>query len=449
MENRMNRITDPSIIEPASSDINLYHQLFNNLYDGLSIFEVKDNKVRALYLNERYFDTVGYTKEQYLPYLDNITVTLLEEDEAAIFRCAEKAYTNNEPFYYEAQGYRFDNSLGWFSIRARVVDFIKSDYPVFLASITDISSRKHMEQELAVDRERYRILEELSDEFLFEYKIAEDKMVFSSRKGASQKTIENYSQSLRKPLLVFDSDMNIFVSALNKACHKVSKGNIEYRSKVMDTDDYIWCRAYYSSVADDSGKIISVLGRIIDISDEQPSDYRLKSIVATDHLTGLLNKDTAVSKIETAINSGNSRGFLIMADIDNFKAVNDKYGHAHGDDALCLTADLIRKHFPDAIIGRFGGDSFIIYISDINESVIHNISEALLSECESTPLCGPRLSDGVEENYHITLSMGVSWHPIYGSDKVSFNDFFITADKAMYTSKNNGKNCVTVEKITL
>lgn len=448
MDNRIDRISDPSIIEAADASVDLYYQLFNNLYDGLSIFEVKDNKVKALYLNERYFDTVGYTKEQYIPYVDNITVTLFEKDEEEIFRLAEESIKTGKPFYYEAQGYRFDNSVGWFSIRARVVDFIKSSGTVFLASITDVSDRKHLENKLAVDRERYRILEETTSEFLFEYIIAEDKMIFSPGKNIPEKVIENYNMFVRKSPLVYEGDIDIFISALNKACHKKIRGCVEYRTRVIDETQFKWCRTYYSSVADEHGNVISVLGRIQDISDEISRINQIQHLAETDNLTDMLNKTAAVEKIESEIENRNGSGFMIVADIDNFKYINDRYGHNQGDVTLKNTAELLKKHFSDGIIGRFGGDEFIIYIYDVSEAELHDKAEQLLKETKSTfYTAAPLENPSVTEKYAVTLSIGASWHPTFGSDRLKFNDYFITADKAMYKAKKDGKNCMIVDKI--
>ena len=179
MDKKLTDITDPSIIVPADDCGDLYFKLFNNMYDGLSVFELNGGKVRALYLNERYFDTIGYTKEQYRPYIDNVTVTLQEEDEHRLISSAERSIKEKTDLYCEVRGYRYDGSVGWFCIRARTADFIKSSGITFLASINDISEQKVLEYELSINRERFRILEETVSALLFEYNPFTDKMRFS------------------------------------------------------------------------------------------------------------------------------------------------------------------------------------------------------------------------------------------------------------------------------
>lgn len=83
MDKKITDITDPSIIVPADNCKDIYFSLFNSMYDGLSVFEVCGNKIRALYLNERYFDNVGYSLEQYTPYIENVTLPFLKRTSSA------------------------------------------------------------------------------------------------------------------------------------------------------------------------------------------------------------------------------------------------------------------------------------------------------------------------------------------------------------------------------
>lgn len=209
MDKKITDITDPSIIVPADNCKDIYFSLFNSMYDGLSVFEVCGNKIRALYLNERYFDNVGYTLEQYTPYIENVTVTLFEEDEQRIFGLAQECIRNHSDFYCEVRGYRFDGSVGWFCIRARTVDFIKSDNPVFLASINDISRRKELEHKYNISKERYRILEETSSAFLFEYSLLNDNMTFFPKAGKSHEIV-NYGMYLRRSNRIYPDDAIYF-----------------------------------------------------------------------------------------------------------------------------------------------------------------------------------------------------------------------------------------------
>lgn len=443
MDKRLTDITDPSIITAADNCSDLYFNLFNNMYDGLSVFEFCGNKVRALYLNERYFDNVGFTKEQYLPYLDNITVTLFEEDEQRIFELAENCVRNKSDFYCEARGYRYDGSVCWVCVRARPVDFIKSDNYVFLASINDISKRKELEHQLSINRERYKILEETSSAFLFEYNPFTDTMVFSPGKSRDDFVIENYSTYLRRGNQLHPYDVNYYYTILCKACRKTSKGFLDIRSHNTDKTDYILCRIYYSSVADEYGGIISVLGRIEVICEENGISAQLISCSSEHDSCSLANAETSIKQISDRIHSDNNIGYLLVADIDDLTEINRKYGEETGSSAVKMAAGLLKNIFGDAVIFRYLGDEFVVYIENITEAQLYDMAEKLNASAETVILSG---KDGAAESIGLTFSIGAAWAH-NGSEKISIKDYFITADNALYKAKKDGKKRMYMEKI--
>lgn len=441
MDKRLTDITDPSVIMPVDDCGDLYFKLFNHMYDGLSLFEVCGSKIRALYLNERYFDNVGYTPEQYRPYLDNITVTLLEEDEQRIIGYSEKAENDNAELYCEVRGYRHDGSLGWFWVRARKVDFIKSEYPVFLAAINDISERKELEHQLTINRERYHILEETISALLFEYTPSTDRMVFSV-KGNSDQVIENYSMYLRRSDRVHPHDVNYYYNTLCKACRKPIKGFIDLRSYYSAENDYCPYRVYYSSIADEFGSVISVVGRIEPIGKEHSA--QLIGDYSSGDCYGLMGSGEGIEEIERRIGSGSSMGFLTIIDIDGSSLINKKYGKNAGDHAVRMTAKLLKEVFADSVIFRYFGDSFVVYTENITEGMLYDMFEKLSATAGTLRISD---GDGTEENIGITFSAGTAYTR-NGTDKsIRLKDYSITADKALFRAKMDGGAVMYAEKI--
>ncbi|MEG2539157.1 MAG: diguanylate cyclase [Clostridium sp.] len=166
----------------------------------------------------------------------------------------------------------------------------------------------------------------------------------------------------------------------------------------------------------------------------------LESRVRLDQLTGLYNKTTTRSNISDYLKtSGNSIHALFVIDIDDFKVVNDRYGHLIGDNLLKNIASNIREIFrEDDIVGRFGGDEFVVFMRNIpsNDIVVNKASR----------MCNILSKNFIGSYGSVSASVGIAMYPKDGQDYYSL---FEHADKAMYSAKRQGKNCYCIyeEKI--
>ena len=160
---------------------------------------------------------------------------------------------------------------------------------------------------------------------------------------------------------------------------------------------------------------------------------RTEEEAAIDKLTGLYNKYNANEKISAlcAVHEGT----LMIIDLDSFKLVNDIYGHDMGDRILIEFARIIRENMSaDAVLGRIGGDEFIVYaIGMKDEGKIGAFSEALNRELVEAA----KSIMGEDMSIPLGASMGAIFVPEYGID---FNELFRMCDKALYVIKSNGKH---------
>lgn len=153
----------------------------------------------------------------------------------------------------------------------------------------------------------------------------------------------------------------------------------------------------------------------------------------TDQLTGLLNKSAFKREVVKSLKN-EPKGIFIMLDLDKFKEVNDTYGHMVGDYVLKRTAGCIQSVFrSNDIMGRFGGDEFVVFMAGADKKEIaEQRCQLLLEKLNKTPV--KELSSG-EAAEKILASIGFA---VFESD--SFDSLFKKADKALYNAKNNGKN---------
>lgn len=156
-----------------------------------------------------------------------------------------------------------------------------------------------------------------------------------------------------------------------------------------------------------------------------------------DLLTGIYNKITYAEKCrETMQENININYSFWIIDIDNFKNVNDTKGHAFGDSVISGVAEILHNVVGEkGIAGRIGGDEFSILLrlpkADNNESYINNIYDIIKENIE-------KFSKNVD--YNITLSIGVTY------ERDTYDAMFKAADNALYKSKQNGKNKITIYK---
>ena len=170
-----------------------------------------------------------------------------------------------------------------------------------------------------------------------------------------------------------------------------------------------------------------------------------------DSTTGLMIRSHTLKEIGDYVkyaNLNNEPYSIVIADLDYFKRINDSYGHVIGDKTLRMVADTLKKSMRQTpgeatrkkdIIGRYGGEEFIILLKNIKEEDIFNVGDRMRKN-----IAEKRFSIKNKDEYYdisITISCGVC-HSHNG--QLLLDDAILQADSALYESKENGRNCTTV-----
>ncbi|WP_430784746.1 diguanylate cyclase domain-containing protein [Virgibacillus flavescens] len=160
---------------------------------------------------------------------------------------------------------------------------------------------------------------------------------------------------------------------------------------------------------------------------------KLKAVAITDYLTKLFSRNYLEEKIQQHLNN-DEKGALIIVDIDDFKVINDTYGHDVGDEVIIQVASIITAHTgEDDVPARWGGEELAIYLS--NATIDEGVHIATQMRKQTENFTSPK----------VTISCGVStWE---SKRKTDVKELFVRADKALYAAKNTGKNCVVKEEI--
>lgn len=184
--------------------------------------------------------------------------------------------------------------------------------------------------------------------------------------------------------------------------------------------NYIWCKIDITPILHHN-EPVKMIGVITNISELKRKNDVLKEKASLDLFTGIYHKQAAFTRMEQVLSQQKDQSHaLALIDIDKFKAHNDIYGHYEGDKAIKKLADLLKETFRSSeILGRFGGDEFIVLITDFSDA-------AWLCE-KIQPIV--KFQSGV---HSLTTSIGVA---VYPQDAVTFEDLFQKADQALYDSK--------------
>ncbi|MCG8538936.1 MAG: GGDEF domain-containing protein [Clostridia bacterium] len=156
----------------------------------------------------------------------------------------------------------------------------------------------------------------------------------------------------------------------------------------------------------------------------------------TDSFTKTYNKETIITMIHELIELEENEQFsILMLDIDNFKGINDKYGHITGDLCIKNLVNTLRNNISKIdILGRYGGDEFIIILP--------------LLDIEEARLVAEKIRENVSKMSEpkFTISIGISNYPRHGN---TVKDLISLADKGLYSSKHRGKNTVSHPELSL
>lgn len=286
---------------------------------------------------------------------------------------------------------------------------------------------------MAADKLRYSALSEFKDTLIFEYDCQKDSLEFTSN-ALETLDLEDVRldevTDLKHDFPVFHPDdletvRRVLWEAETLVQDQVAHDRVRLKRK---NGEYSWYRSQYKAVFDGDGKVIRLIGTLTDISAQINQEMELRKQAQQDPLTGVYNR--AGVKLINARLEQISRGVLFMLDMDDFKRINDSFGHAAGDRVLMAIGGVLRDTFrTDDIVARIGGDEFIAFLSGSDSrTTAEQKGQELLERVRKLQV------EGVEGP--ITVSVGAAAAPAQGR---TYEALSLAADKAMYHIKQNGK----------
>jgi diguanylate cyclase (GGDEF)-like protein/PAS domain S-box-containing protein len=412
-------------------------KLTNSIHAGIVHF-APDDGCRIVYASKGFYELVGYSRKEARDNNKyNITDFIYDKDRESFVQAVKNI--EGESISFEARLVKKDDSIIYCLINGNF-SLAKEANQSVSAVIVDITEQKKMQETLRMDRERYRIAAELSHDVLFEYYIDIDRMVYTEKYAelfGRYPIISDYiKESANRREYIHPDDYGVFL----EYCDSLTKGKelITVECRIKDRNNrYIWCQMMGKTIYGEDNRPSRVIGKMVNIDYQKRELDALEYKATRDPLTGVYNREVTIKKIEKFINGNrNGRHVLMFIDFDDFKKVNDCHGHLLGDKVLTHVIKTIRSVFTEGeIIGRIGGDEFVVFIGYIeDDKTIRRKAESLIEALNTTYN---------DENCEISISgsVGIATYP---EDGLHYEQLIQCADKALYQAKSRGKNGYTL-----
>ena len=333
----------------------------------------------------------------------------------------------------------------WFRGRVAPIAGSEGSSRRFCLLVRDITAQKEAEQEITRLLSREQLLSRLSESVpvgLFEIDMAGHVAFTNDR---MHRIVGNVSADSVATLAssVVTEDRPVFEAALAGVLEGRPANDVEIRffqpreGRFARTGERV-CALSLRGLTDKAGVVTGAVGCLSDVTDRVQLHRELEVKASVDKLTSCLNREASLELVEqmtTVPHAPGEGNAVIYVDLDHFKAVNDRFGHAAGDRLLVMVGDRLRgaARKLDAV-GRVGGDEFLVICPRVESSAqAVRIAERVAAATMATVDVGP----GVVE---LRTSVGVAWT----AGALSADALLAQADSAMYESKRSGHEGVTL-----
>ncbi|MGR9048298.1 diguanylate cyclase domain-containing protein [Halobacillus faecis] len=408
----------------------IFKNLFHHLSDAVAIIQKVNGKVIFTYINatmkRAYGDLEGCTLDDlYCEAKRNHIEETMERAENCRETLVESTDLYPNPFQisYAIQSIELQNTY---------LLYIK------MGSTQTMKLIEEKERQRVESESRYESLVETSPDSIFLHD-EEDRIIYVNQAGldllGAEKTVELLGQDIKK--FLYNEPYEDVRNRLNTLLSGgYVKGPIERQIQRVD-GSIIDVELHGGLVEYHQLKAVQTICR--NISERRKQQHQLKEMAYHDQLTNIPNRRYFFEKLEDElkrVNHQESIFALLFFDLDNFKQINDRYGHQIGDELLVIfTKRLSQGLRKTDTLSRLGGDEFVILLSDLDDTNHpRKVADRMLDR-----VLQPIQLQGCE--IEISVSIGVSIYPEHGVDQ---GELLTKADRALYKAKENGRSCVSV-----
>jgi diguanylate cyclase (GGDEF)-like protein/PAS domain S-box-containing protein len=407
-----------------------FRVITDNAYDLITILTL-DGKLD--YTNSAYHRVLGYSREE---LKDRSFIELIHEND--LIGYAEAIHKIIENSSSEEVTFRLKHKKGhWIYLESVAKGFYSSNWQLsgIVIHSRDISKRKKYADELAQSEQRFRDFADSSADWLWE---VNHNFEFTYISPGIKQTLGYTSEEM-----IGRMKLDALFSKNNDMTRELIESRVERRQPYRDIEFWtkskegqrVCLRISAVPVFNERQEFTGYRGAATNITNSKLDRENMFRLATTDHLTGLLNRARFGEELDRTLSLAKrhkTQGVLLFIDLDQFKSVNDTYGHDAGDSLIRAVAEVLGENVRSTdIVARLGGDEFGIIMHNIDVNRAKVKVQKIIDKLDILRVP----YDGI--TIHCTMSIGMIPYPQEDKDS---NGLLMSADLAMYRAKELGRN---------
>lgn len=381
--------------------------------------------------DEEFYKYIG--RDMYASVLEAIHKDDVEHFKDAIKEIEEKDMSRN---MVSVRMSRNDGKYRWMSVELSAEPFDIDGVAMFCMKITDLAEAENRITELKRVNNENEAYFNMLNSILIEYDTAADELeIFQISAGRRnyvfKGNLEEWNQSMQPKV------PDVFKDAFSNMMADISAGKKSFQYEIVingfiNSAGKDLCTFKCQTVRS-SARSYKVLGCVLIEGKGREKSVLFGNNDNKDAGLDMLNKRAITEYAKRIIRSGaNNKVYFIILDLDDFKRINDTYGHMAGDNVLITVSEVIKDAVGNyGVVGRIGGDEIFIVVDRISDHAeLRNLLRTIRTNIEWA-------YKGKQEELSVTCSMGIAAYPDHGQ---GYDEVFALADRMLYRAKEKGKN---------
>ena len=441
-------LADLSRAELTRGIANLEHSmtvLLSMLGCGVMIHAMGANFQRKIvWANDAMYQIYGYSPSEFDRLTSDATMPQIihPADINIFFANFERVHDVTQTIHFE---YRILNGTTkhyvWCDMRSAYIGRL-GNMSLFICLVRDITADKHQKDRNERWIRKSALLSEACQELVFEYDYNTDTFErfgnYQNFVRSDERVQHNFLQNLPRKENLHPDDKHYLSALLRDTSLAASnkRRTVKFRLRPLNGTEFLWHMCSAIGYTEESTGHIKIIGKVANIHNYETKLATLHQENQRDPMTKLFNK-VAMEQLSSQVlkDKTNQRHALLMIDIDNFKRVNDTYGHAFGDEVITMIAQSLAHTFRSSdLVARVGGDEFAVLLQNVT------FDQAVALGKMYQRIVGEQ-SANLSQSYHITSSVGLAFCP---DDANNYSTLYHAADQALYWVKTHCKGAIAL-----
>lgn len=381
----------------------------------------------AAFKNNSTLDLVYANEYYYSKFSDGTANTLnIHADDKQLVIDFMKKY---DAVHGSAVNYRCVNREGKTCYICMTV--IEFEDGILLGALWDTTQQHNLLNHLQSEQEKYAIVLKFSKNIIFENNVYDNSLILYIPSHETNKINQIKITKGKDTIIkrsIWRTDRKFFMANM----YNEKEESLSARMKVNNSKTWRWYRIHRKFEYDSDGKLIRVFGVLCDIQNEKEHEREIQKRLELDPELNVYNRNAGVDKTNEYLRKNFQRRdyALLVMDIDNFKNINDTFGHLYGDAVISTAAGTLKKCIgKDDIVARYGGDEFFVFVQQKTDEEIYMIADEILKNISRF-----HMTDVQTLSCSIGIALGTSF-----KDRPDYRALFEKADRALYYVKKHGK----------